>query len=316
MAVTNPASDVSLVLATYNGSQYLAEQLDSIAAQSLRPAELLIYDDGSSPSEREAIRAIVGRFDGAILVEGDNVGITANFSRAIAAVTRPYVALADQDDIWTADHLVSLRDAIGAADLVYGDMRFMDEDGRVSDERFSQRIRTIGSTSEDPWMFNALLHNSVVWGACTMFRRDLVAGRVIPDTRRYHDWWLSVLAMMRGGIRYVDRPLVDHRIHAANSSHHPEKSHGVRSVVDGSVRNRRHAQAQRTLVCLQALREEGFTFDPLQCDALDQAMAYVNSLIVDDRRVWRTAYALRHRRVMTPDRPPIMQAAIALAKLR
>ncbi|MBW6521001.1 MAG: glycosyltransferase, partial [Desulfoarculaceae bacterium] len=39
---------ISIALCTYNGEQFLQEQLDSIAAQSLLPDELVICDDRSS----------------------------------------------------------------------------------------------------------------------------------------------------------------------------------------------------------------------------------------------------------------------------
>ena len=44
----NIASDVSLVMATYNGIKYIKEQLDSIRDQSLSPGEVIIIDDASS----------------------------------------------------------------------------------------------------------------------------------------------------------------------------------------------------------------------------------------------------------------------------
>lgn len=311
----DPASDISVVLATYNGSRFLGEQLHSIAAQTQLPAELLVFDDGSAPSELEAIRAIVARYPGATLISGANVGITANFARAIAAAQCSYIALADQDDVWTPDHLAVLRDAIGPADLVYGDMLFMNADGQVSGERFSDRIGTMGLTSGDPAMFDALLHGSVIWGTAALFRRDLLNDRAMVETRRYHDWWLSMLALMRNGIRYVDHVLVHHRIHAANSSHHRDEQTGLRALFGSAKGERRRLQAERALACLDAVRQGGFALDARQRAALVRAEAYARSLLADDRRLWRTGYALQQRHIMGAGLSPMRQIAVAFTKL-
>lgn len=313
--MTAAVPTISVALATYNGAAYLEEQLRSIMGQTLSPAEVVVYDDGSAPTEVDAIRAIVARFPSTIFVAGANVGITANFARAIAATRCPLVALSDQDDVWTPDHLAALYDGLGDADLVYGDMKFMDEAGIVSDERFSDRIRTIGLTSRDPDLFEALIHNSVVWGAASLFRRDLIAGRTIPDTRRYHDWWLSVLATGGRGVAYVDQVVVHHRIHSANSSHHSDEAGGLRAVVGSGRQRRRQMQAMRMSACLDAMAQATPHLTQPQRQAIAAATAYAQSLTAGDRRIWRTSYAWRRRRLMVPDASPWRQVAVALSKL-
>ena len=50
MSVSDPVNDlsVSIAMTTFNGAIHLREQLDSLAAQRLLPAELVIGDDGST----------------------------------------------------------------------------------------------------------------------------------------------------------------------------------------------------------------------------------------------------------------------------
>ena len=53
---------VSVVLCTYNGSQYIQEQLDSIIQQSYPVYELLIQDDCSTDSTQEILKAYQQRY--------------------------------------------------------------------------------------------------------------------------------------------------------------------------------------------------------------------------------------------------------------
>ena len=46
---------VSVLIPTYNRDEYLAECLDSILEQSLRPYEVIVVDDGSSDATRQVL---------------------------------------------------------------------------------------------------------------------------------------------------------------------------------------------------------------------------------------------------------------------
>ena len=52
-----PKSKVAILLATYNGSKYIREFLDSLAAQTYTDFELIIRDDGSTDETLEIIHS-------------------------------------------------------------------------------------------------------------------------------------------------------------------------------------------------------------------------------------------------------------------
>ena len=103
-------------MATYNGEQFIAEQLESIARQSRLPDELVVSDDGSSDSTVEIVRQFASRapFDVVVLRNQEHIanpepwfrGYTDNFFRAMRACTGDLIALCDQDDVWHADKLM------------------------------------------------------------------------------------------------------------------------------------------------------------------------------------------------------------------
>ena len=97
--------DVSVVIPLYNKAPFIGAALDSVAAQTLPPREVIVVDDGSTDGGRaivEAHRAAVRIVDGARGGPGEarNLGI--------AAATGDWVALLDADDWWDADHLATL----------------------------------------------------------------------------------------------------------------------------------------------------------------------------------------------------------------
>ena len=92
---------VSAVVATYNGSQYLAEQLESILAQTLAPTEIIVSDDGSSDSTLD----IVAKFHSAqprkgapawrVLSRKKPLGVAGNFASALTATLDGLGAVGD-----------------------------------------------------------------------------------------------------------------------------------------------------------------------------------------------------------------------------
>ena len=119
MKATN--SECTVVMATYNGAKYLAEQLDSLEQQTAPPARLIISDDGSSDDTKEisASYAKKAAFD-VTLVDGPQQGYAENFWSAARLADTRYVAWADQDDVWHPQKIEKCVQALqgSAADFV------------------------------------------------------------------------------------------------------------------------------------------------------------------------------------------------------
>ena len=105
---------ISVALCTYNGEKYLPAQLDSIINQSLQPYEIIIVDDGSSDDTRSILEQYSMKYKYIhLFYNEERLGFVRNFSSAISKTHGDYVALADQDDIWTENHLEALLHGIG-----------------------------------------------------------------------------------------------------------------------------------------------------------------------------------------------------------
>lgn len=101
---------VCVAMAVYNGAAYLDAQLDSIAAQTVRPDELVVADDGSHDDSLAIVAAFARRapFSVRIVRHAANVGILENFDAAFAATRGSIIFYCDQDDVWREDKIATM----------------------------------------------------------------------------------------------------------------------------------------------------------------------------------------------------------------
>src|SRR5882724_11959920 len=93
---------ISVAMCTYNGAGFLSEQLESIAAQTRLPDELVICDDRSTDESVEIVRNFARHTPFSVRLEmnEENLGSTKNFEKSIGLCQGEIIALADQDDVW------------------------------------------------------------------------------------------------------------------------------------------------------------------------------------------------------------------------
>jgi glycosyltransferase involved in cell wall biosynthesis len=103
MSNASPERDglVSAIIPVYNGARYLADAIESVLAQSYRPVELIVVDDGSTDDSATVAR----RFSDARLILQENRGVAAARNRGVAESRGEFIAFLDQDDRWTPDKL-------------------------------------------------------------------------------------------------------------------------------------------------------------------------------------------------------------------
>ena len=218
-----PHPPVAVVLPLFQpDAGYLRRQLASLAAQTLRPAHLVLV-------EADGLSGDLG------LALARDLDLTAEVLRSPAPLDAPnafaaglaraldltppggLIAACDQDDVWHPDRLAAgaIELARSGTALVHSDARLVDGQGRVlhgSMFRFERRHRR-------PGLRGLLLRNNVT-GMTTLMTRELVA-RALPlppqsGVHFYHDLWIALVAAATEGIAFIARPLVDYRQHGGN----------------------------------------------------------------------------------------------------
>ena len=215
---------ISVALCTCNGARYLEQQLESIAAQTRLPNELVLCDDVSEDETFAFLESFQRRvnFPVRLYRNRSRVGATRNFSNAIALCEGDLIALSDQDDCWQPHKLDKIEAAFNAnsdTQLVFSDLEIVDSElqgvGYTMWEKLkfkSHQQRMLHGASA----YATLLKQSVVTGAATVFLSNL-RSRILPIPDGWiHDQWIAFIAAAQGRIVGLPEPLVLYRQHDAN----------------------------------------------------------------------------------------------------
>lgn len=113
-AVDVMPADVTVVMPARDGADTIARALASVRAQGLRPARVVVVDDGSTDGTAQAARDGAGDLDLTVVVNPRSLGSGPSRNAAIQLATTRWIAFLDCDDEWRPGHLeAALRAAAG-----------------------------------------------------------------------------------------------------------------------------------------------------------------------------------------------------------
>jgi glycosyltransferase involved in cell wall biosynthesis len=211
---------VAILLCTYQGQQYLTEQLDSYAAQTYTDWELWVSDDGSKDDTHRILESYKTAWPQHRLTVtyGPRKGFAANFLSIACnpSISADYYSFSDQDDVWDS---VKLERAVQWLDTVAPDRPAL----------YCARTQLVDCNDEDigcsplfkrPPGFNNALVQNIAGGNTMVFNnaaRELLikAGPAIDVVA--HDWWVyQVVSGCGGKVHYDPRPSLRYRQHGGN----------------------------------------------------------------------------------------------------
>lgn len=103
MLITEPL--VSIIVSVYNGESYLRECIESVLNQDYRNIELIAVDDGSIDSSGRILDEYARKDTRMVVVHKENSGVSISRNVALGMAKGAYVALLDQDDVLSRDHV-------------------------------------------------------------------------------------------------------------------------------------------------------------------------------------------------------------------
>jgi len=113
-------ASISVVIPAYNAVRYIAEAIESVFAQDLQPAEIIVIDDGSTDGTGELVR----QWSNITLVRQDNAGVAAALNHGIRLAQGELIAFLSADDVWVREKLqLQFAAACQPGQLVFGHMQ-------------------------------------------------------------------------------------------------------------------------------------------------------------------------------------------------
>ena len=213
------AALVSVIIPVHNGERYLQECLSSVVAQTWRPLDVIVVDDGST--DRSA--AIAEGVEGVTIIRQANAGVAAARNAGIAAARADCIALLDQDDVWLPRKLEAQMELLRASPLL--------DYVLTRQERFVEPGHALPS-----WIRPGHV--------------DTVLGGFEPSAVLFRRAALARVGPFDAGLRtaFVEEPLLRRRIHDQNNSRFTERwTAEARLIALESIRRkRRQTETTRT----------------------------------------------------------------------
>jgi glycosyltransferase involved in cell wall biosynthesis len=208
---------ISVCIATYNGSNYIKDQLRSILSQIGQNDEVIISDDSSSDDTIEVIRSL-GDQRIKIFPHNEYRNPVYNFEHALKQATGDIIFLSDQDDLWLEGKVEAVMLALKNADVVVTDCKIVDDQLNVITESYF-KFRKSGKG-----LVRNLYSNNYL-GCCMAFKRKILDKAIpFPPKLPMHDIWLGFISELFYRSVFIDTPYILHRRHLTNNSTVSEKS--------------------------------------------------------------------------------------------
>jgi glycosyltransferase involved in cell wall biosynthesis len=220
-------SKISIAICTYNGEKYLREQLDSFAAQTRLPDEVVICDDCSQDATRRILKdfAAQSAFPVKLHFNEHNLGFIKNFEQVIKLCEGEIIVLSDQDDVWEPNKLEVIEKEFANPEvgLVYADAAVVDENLNALDKTMWQYVNFTDEKQKEftgGKAFDLLIRNGYFLGSSMAFRAkfcDLILP--IPlDIYYLHDNWIALVISSVARCEIVSELLIKYRQHEQQSS--------------------------------------------------------------------------------------------------
>jgi glycosyltransferase involved in cell wall biosynthesis len=210
----NRFEKVDVLLGTLNGEDYIAEFMESLLRQENVKIRLIVSDDGSIDRTLSIIRSFSCQFDEVIFLEGPKRGAASNYWSMLDFVQNPFVAFADQDDIWRPNHL---RNAI---ELMENDLELDLVIARLSEfARNKQEVLFPSASFIGGNPLSDLMQN-YARGCGLVFRRNLLKYKSYFDNYDsvMHDQKIFILSNFFGKCLLTEKATVMYRIHNLQTS--------------------------------------------------------------------------------------------------
>ena len=222
---------VSVAMAVYDGEKSLPEQLDSILSQSVPVREIVAVDDASTDASLKILQKYQRRYPDVfkIIPQTQNCGCVKTFETAISLCSGEVIFLADQDDVWQADKVLKMLDALHRDPVsagVFSDSLIVDNNLKslkrthLQNRGFTvKQLQTAASRRAENSQLEQFLLRVPPAGHDMAFRSSMKKYLLpFPELPGCHDTWIGLVIAALSSWAFVPESLTLFRQHGKNAS--------------------------------------------------------------------------------------------------
>jgi glycosyltransferase involved in cell wall biosynthesis len=242
---------VSVCIATYNGQEFIAEQLESIVEEKgALEFEIVVVDDASTDGTVAVVEEVLGSVEGITLDiyrSPQRRGVASAFETAIKRATGDIIFLSDQDDIWIKGRAQQMLEALIASEklllvsnyTVFGEgeeygarFRFragagdegaggVGSTGAISASSADNRADASSADLDQHYLRArwGLFMKTLPFYGCTFAFRAELKQLILPFptmAREAYDEWIAYCALYRKSVKILADDTVRRRLHSQN----------------------------------------------------------------------------------------------------
>ena len=213
---------ISVVIPAYNAARYIGRALDSVLAQTYKPDEIIVVDDGSTDDTADIVETYSSQVR---LIRRESAGASVARNSGINAAKSEWIAFLDGDDEWLPEKLQLQSQLLERnSQLVWATANFIychcgqNLHSQKLDEPKGQALLNERDFFED--YFDAFTKAAAGWTGTMIVRRSVLieAGLFRPGQLRFNDedmWWR--IAYRYPKIGYNSKPLAIYHMQVSGS---------------------------------------------------------------------------------------------------
>lgn len=208
---------VIICMSTYNGENYIEQQIESLFNQTYKNIDIYVRDDGSIDNTIKILEKYES--EGKIhFIKGKNVGVVNSFYECLkeAYKNADFFAYCDQDDKWHEDKIeravIQLnKEKEDIPVLYFSEFNYCDENLKFVNK---------SSVNKKGTSFENSIVECISFGISEVFNKVLAQKILDSGTEDvcFHDWWAYMIAAGLGKVIYDNEPTVDYRRTGSNVS--------------------------------------------------------------------------------------------------
>ena len=213
----------SVALCTYNGQQFLKQQLDSILNQTHKVDEIVVCDDGSTDKTIEILENYSANYPNTFYIYQNEINLRSvkNFEKAVKLCSGDIIFLSDQDDVWVdnkVEKYVDYFDKNPNIEVLASNGYCIDENSKVHDKYsiwdVPQFLRD-AKIKFDYYQIIALQFN-ISTGSTMAFKKEIVSKTVpFPVIKDFHhDEWIALISSKNKNFELLNEKYYYYRIHS------------------------------------------------------------------------------------------------------